>query len=91
MPPGGDLLRGTHRSYRRLHGQLCQGKPVSAAFGLPRDPEYARQFVGRHPANDKATHKKLLAKDRTLAKDFLFLQADFDKLLHAWFGNSIKL
>jgi DNA modification methylase len=42
--------------------------------------------VSRHPAKGKATHKKLRAKDRPLANDFL-PDADFEKLLHAWFGN----
>ncbi len=42
--------------------------------------------VSRQPAKGKATHKKLRAKDRPLANDFL-PPADFEKLLHAWFGN----
>ena len=42
--------------------------------------------VSRHPAKGKATHKKLRAKDRPLANDFLS-EGDFDKLLDAWFGN----
>ena len=42
--------------------------------------------VSRHPAKGKATHKKLRAKDRPLANDFL-PDADFEKLLYAWFGN----
>ena len=42
--------------------------------------------VSRHPAKGKATHKKLRAKDRPLANDFLS-DGDFDKLLDAWFGN----
>ena len=42
--------------------------------------------VSRHPAKGKATHKKLRAKDRPLANDFLS-EGDFNKLLDAWFGN----
>jgi DNA modification methylase len=34
----------------------------------------------------KATHKKMRAKDRPLANDFVS-DDEFDKLLHAWFGN----
>jgi DNA modification methylase len=43
--------------------------------------------VNREPA--KVTHKKLRAKDRPLANDF-HPDADFDKLLHAWFANMAR-
>lgn len=42
--------------------------------------------VERHPAKAKATTKKLRAKDRPLANDFVSDQ-QFDRLLQAWFGN----
>ncbi len=42
--------------------------------------------VERHPSKAKGTTKKLRAKDRPLANDFVS-DAEFDRLLHAWFGN----
>jgi DNA modification methylase len=46
--------------------------------------------VGRHPQKAKATGKKLRAKDRPLANDFVSDEA-FDKLLEAWFGNLARV
>lgn len=42
--------------------------------------------VARHPEKAKPTAKKLRAKDRPLANDFV-TDAEFDRLLDAWFGN----
>jgi DNA modification methylase len=42
--------------------------------------------VERHPGKAKPTGKKLRAKDRPLANDFVS-EEEFDRLLHAWFGN----
>jgi DNA modification methylase len=42
--------------------------------------------VVRHPAKARPTHKKLRAKDRPLANDFVS-EAEFDRMLHSWFGN----
>jgi len=42
--------------------------------------------VERHPEKSKATTRKLRAKDRPLANDFVSDQ-QFDRLLQAWFGN----
>jgi len=38
----------------------------------------------------KATHKKMRAKDRPLFNDFVS-DDEFDKLLHAWFGNIARV
>jgi len=43
----------------------------------------------RHPEKSKATHKKLRAKDRPLANDFVS-DTEFDRLLAAWFGNASR-
>jgi len=40
----------------------------------------------RHPRKAKPTTKKLRAKDQPLANVFVS-EAEFDRLLHAWFGN----
>jgi len=44
----------------------------------------------RHPEKAKATHKKMRAKDRPLANDFVTDEA-FDELLDAWFGNMARV
>ena len=48
-------------------------------FDLARDPEKA-----------KATTRKLRPKDRPLANDFVS-DEEFDRLLHAWFGNIARV
>lgn len=47
---------------------------------------HQKMDVARHPDKAKATHKKLRAKDRPLANDFVSDDA-FDEMLDAWFGN----
>ncbi len=44
----------------------------------------------RHPEKAKGTHKKMRAKDRPLANDFVTDEA-FDDLLVAWFGNIARV
>jgi DNA modification methylase len=46
--------------------------------------------LARHPEKSKATSRKLRAKDRPLANDFVS-DEDFDKMLHAWFGNIARV
>jgi DNA modification methylase len=46
--------------------------------------------VVRHPSKAKGTTKKLRAKDRPLANDFVSDQ-EFDRLLYAWFGNLARV
>ncbi|MBX3404077.1 MAG: ParB N-terminal domain-containing protein, partial [Phycisphaeraceae bacterium] len=46
--------------------------------------------VERHPEKAKGTHKKLRAKDRPLANDFVTDEA-FDVMLDAWFGNIARV
>src|SRR5687767_15915217 len=45
--------------------------------------------LARHPEKSKPTAKKLRAKDRPLANDFVSDQ-EFDRLLHAWFSNMAR-
>ena len=44
----------------------------------------------RHPEKSKPTHKKMRAKDRPLANDFV-TDDEFDQLLDAWFGNITRV
>lgn len=46
--------------------------------------------LARHPEKSKPTTKKLRAKDRPLANDFV-TEAAFDDLLDAWFGNLARV
>ena len=46
--------------------------------------------VARHPKKSKPTSMKLRAKDRPLANDFVS-DEQFDRLLHAWFGNIARV
>jgi DNA modification methylase len=46
--------------------------------------------LARHPKKSKPTTKKLRAKDRPLANDFVSEHA-FGRLLHAWFGNIARV
>jgi DNA modification methylase len=46
--------------------------------------------LARHPEKSKPTQKKLRAKDRPLANDFVSNEA-FDQLLKAWFGNLARV
>src|SRR5204862_6673242 len=46
--------------------------------------------VARHPEKSKPTGRKLRAKDRPLANDFVS-DEEFDRLLDAWFGNIARV
>lgn len=46
--------------------------------------------LARHPEKAKPTGKKLRAKDRPLANDFVS-DEEFDRLLDAWFGNASRV
>jgi DNA modification methylase len=46
--------------------------------------------LARHPGKAKPTQKKLRPKDRPLANDFVS-DAQFDRLLAAWFGNMARV
>jgi DNA modification methylase len=46
--------------------------------------------LARHPEKARATHRKLRAKDRPLANDFV-TDDEFVRLLDAWFGNIARV
>jgi DNA modification methylase len=46
--------------------------------------------LARHPEKARPTGRKLRAKDRPLANDFVS-DEEFDRLLHAWFGNIARV
>ncbi len=54
-------------------------------------PKHHQRFdVERHPEKSKPTTKKLRAKDRPLANDFLG-EEDFNRLLHSWFSSIARV
>jgi ParB-like chromosome segregation protein Spo0J len=59
---------------------------ISAGLSSFQATHHQKLDVARHPEKAKPTQKKLRAKDRPLANDFVS-DDEFDKLLHAWFGN----
>ncbi len=46
--------------------------------------------LARDASKARPTHKKLRPKDRPLANDFIS-EGDYDRLLHAWFGNLARV
>ena len=61
----------------------------NSSFANP-NKHHQKFDLERHPEKSKATHKKMRAKDRPLANDFVTDQ-EFDVLLDAWFGNIARV
>jgi DNA modification methylase len=61
----------------------------NSSFANP-NKHHQKFDLERHPEKAKATHKKMRAKDRPLANDFVTDEA-FDALLDAWFGNMARV
>lgn len=70
----------------RSNNAIAAGLSSFVAYGNG-DP--GRDVV-RFPEKSQPTHKKLRAKDRPLANDFVS-DVEFDRLLHAWFGNLARV
>jgi DNA modification methylase len=51
---------------------------------------HQRFDLARYPEKAKPTHRRLRAKDRPLANDFVS-DEEFERLLHAWFGNIARV
>jgi DNA modification methylase len=63
---------------------------IAAGLSSFEAKHHQKLDVERHPSKAKGTHKKLRAKDRPLANDFVTDQ-EFDRLLDAWFGNAARV
>ncbi|MEQ8790104.1 MAG: DNA modification methylase [Pirellulaceae bacterium] len=61
----------------------------NSSFANP-NKHHQKFDLERHPEKSKPTHKKMRAKDRPLANDFVTDEA-FDALLAAWFGNLARV
>ncbi len=64
---------------------------IAAGLSSFAGPKHHQSLdLARHPGKSKPTGKKLRAKDRPLANDFV-TDAAFDELLAAWFGNMARV
>jgi len=64
---------------------------IAAGLSSFTGPKHHQKFdVKRHPQKAKPTSKKLRAKDRPLANDFLG-EKEFNGLLQAWFGTIARV
>jgi DNA modification methylase len=64
---------------------------IAAGLSSFRSTSHHQKFdVARHPQKANGTTKKLRAKDRPLANDFV-PEEEFNRLLHGWFGNMARV
>ena len=63
---------------------------IAAGLSSFQTTHHQKLDVERFPGKAKPTGKKLRAKDRPLANDFVSDQ-EFDRLLDAWFGNIARV
>jgi len=61
-----------------------------SSFGEPGVTHHQGFDLHRRPTVAHATHQKLRPKDRPLINDFVS-DEEFDRLLHAWFGNIARV
>lgn len=61
----------------------------NSSFAAPKT-HHQKFDLERHPEKSKPTQKKMRAKDRPLANDFV-TDAAFDGMLLAWFGNASRV
>ncbi len=63
---------------------------IAAGLSSFEQTHHQKLDVERHPAKAQPTTRKLRAKDRPLANDFV-TDEEFDRLLSAWFGNIARV
>ncbi len=63
---------------------------IAAGNSSFKQTHHQKLDLARHPEKSKPTHKKMRAKDRPLANDFVS-DEEFDRLLRAWFGNMSRV
>jgi hypothetical protein len=76
----------------RSNNAIAAGLSFATKRGAinPRGMHHQEVRPGRHRTKAKPTQKKLRAKDRPLANDFVTDEA-FDQMLDAWFGNMARV
>lgn len=70
----------------RSNNAIAAGNSSFAAPKGKKRTHHQSMDLARHPEKSKPTSKKMRAKDRQLANDFVS-DEEFDRLLDAWFGN----
>src|SRR6516225_10076514 len=63
---------------------------IAAGLSSFENTHHQSLDLARHPEKAQPITKKLRAKDRPLANDFVS-EEQFDRLLHAWFGNLARV
>jgi DNA modification methylase len=63
---------------------------IAAGLSSFAGPKHHKADLPRHPGKSRPTNNKMRAKDRPLANDFVS-DAEFDRLLAAWFGNVARV
>ncbi|MBP9032295.1 MAG: ParB N-terminal domain-containing protein [Pseudomonadales bacterium] len=81
---------GTHKGVKALDAQGLHHSGFDVARGKTGIKHHQKLDLERHPEKAKATHRKMRAKDRPLANDFVS-DEEFDRLLRAWFGNIARV
>jgi DNA modification methylase len=74
----------------RSNNAIAAGLSSFQATNTKPQTHHQSLDLSRHPEKAKPTDRKLRAKDRPLANDFVS-DAEFDRLLAAWFGNIARV
>jgi DNA modification methylase len=74
----------------RSNNAIAAGLSSFQATNTQPQTHHQSMDLARHPEKAKPTQKKLRAKDRPLANDFVSDEA-FDQMLDAWFGNIARV
>jgi DNA modification methylase len=74
----------------RSNNAIASGISSFAAPEKKGRTHHQSMDLARHPEKSKPTTKKMRAKDRPLANDFV-TDDEFDRLLDAWFGNAARV
>jgi DNA modification methylase len=74
----------------RSNNAIAAGLSSFQASNAKPQTHHQSMDLARHPEKAKPTGKKLRAKDRPLANDFVS-DDEFDRLLAAWFGNIARV
>jgi len=74
----------------RSNNAISAGLSTFPASATKASTHMQQRDLARHPEKGKPTSKKLRAKDRPLANDFVD-DEEFARLLLAWFGNAARV
>ncbi len=81
---------GEKKGVKALDAKGLHNSGFDVARGKTGIKHHQKLDLERHPEKAKATHRKMRAKDRPLANDFVTDEA-FAAMLRAWFGNIARV